>query len=454
MEDLIEFLSGEETEGDARLLEADVLVECLVRGLCSVLVADVWVQRRDEHERAMQVLVHLLAVRRDARDAAVIERLEGVGEQPRGLEEVVDHDGHEDVQFEIALRGCDADGSIVAHNLYGDHRDGFALGWVDLARHDGAARLVRGDRDLAETAARTCGEPADVVCNLHHVCREALESAVCKDDRILARECVELVRRGDEVLARQFARRLGNGDIEALRRVQPRADRSAAERELVEEGECRLQLLLRLLEHREPAADLLRKGDGHGVLQMGAPRLDDALVFFHQAAEGVGEEVDAREEPVLDRNDGGNVHCRREGVVRALRHIGVIVRMEDLLARDLVAAVCDDLVDVHVRLRSAARLPDRKREMLCEFACDDLIARRLDGIEALLVELAELVVCNRGGFLQNAECVDDLGGHLLDADGEVLKAALRLRRPILVCGHLDFAEGIMFDAILHLDCPP
>ena len=454
MEDLVEFLGGEEAEGDACLLEADVLIECLVCSLGSVLVADVRVQRRDEHERAVQVLVHLLAVRRDARDAAVIERLDGVGEQTCGLEEVVDHDGHEDVQLEVALRSCNANRGVVAHDLHGNHRDGLALGRVDLARHDGATRFVRGDRDLTETAARTRREPADIVCNLHHIRRETLESAVGKDDCVLARECVELVRRRDEVLARQIACRLCNGDIKALRRVQPRADSRAAECEFVEEGERRLQLLLRLLEHREPTADLLRKGDGHCVLQMGAPRLDNTLVFLHEAAEGVREEVDAREESVLDCNDGGDVHCRREGVVRALRHVGVIVRMEDLLARDLVAAVCNDLVDVHVRLCAAARLPDRKREMLRELARDDLIACRLDGIEALLVELAELVVCNRGGFLQNAERVDDLGGHLLDADGEVLETALRLRRPILVCGHLDFAEGIVFDAILHLDCPP
>lgn len=454
MEYLVEFLSGEEAEGDACLFEADVLVERLMRGLGGVLIADIRVQSRDEHQRAMEVLVHLLAVRCDARDAAVIERLDGVGEEARGLEEVIDYDGHEHVQLEIALRGGNADGGIVAHDLYGDHRDGLTLRRVDLARHDGAARLVRGDCDLAETAARACREPTDVVRDLHHIRRETLQPAVCKDDRVLARERVEFVRGGDEALTGQIACRLCDGNIEALRRVEPRADGSAAECEFVEEGQRRLQLLLRLFEHGEPTADLLRKGDGDGILQMRAPRFDDALVLLHQAAEGVRKEVDAREQPVLNRNDGGDVHCRREGIVRALRHIGVIVRVEDFLTCDLVAAVRDDLVDVHVRLRAAARLPDGEGEVLREFARNDLIARCLDGIETLLVELAELIVRNRGGFFQNAERVDDLGGHLLDADGEVLEAALRLRCPVLVRRNLDLTERIMFDTILHLDCPP
>lgn len=50
--------------------------------------------------------------------------------------------------------------------------------------------------------------------------------------------------------------------------------------------------------------------------------------------------------------------------------------------------------------------------------------------------------------------MDDLGGHLLDADGEVLEAALCLRRPVLVCGDFDLAEGIMLNAILHGYEPP
>ena len=103
MEYLVELLCGEEAERDACLLQADVLIKRLVCRLGGVLIADVRIERRDEHERAVQVLVHLLTVRLDADSAAVVERLEGVGEQARRLQEVVDDDGHEDVELEIAL---------------------------------------------------------------------------------------------------------------------------------------------------------------------------------------------------------------------------------------------------------------------------------------------------------------------------------------------------------------
>ena len=275
-----------------------------------------------------------------------------------------------------------------------------------------------------------------------------------KDDGVLARERMELVRCGDEGLARQLARRTRDGDIESLRCVEPRADGGAAEGKLVEEGEGGLQLLLRLLKHIEPAADLLHEGDGDGVLQMRASRLDDAVVLCHEAAEGRGEEVDRGEQPVLDGDDGGDVHGGREGVVRALRHVRVIVWMENFLPRDLVAAVRDDLVDVHIGLRAAARLPYSEREVGGELAVEDFITCLADGGEPLFIQLAKRVVGDGGRLFQDAECVDDLGGHLLNADGEVLEAALRLRRPVLVCGDFDLAEGIMLNAILHGYEPP
>ena len=53
------------------------------------------------------------------------------------------------------------------------HGQRLALGRVHLARHDRAARLVLGDADLAEAAARARGEPAHVVGDLDQRDRDA-----------------------------------------------------------------------------------------------------------------------------------------------------------------------------------------------------------------------------------------------------------------------------------------
>ena len=56
-----------------------------------------------------------------------------------------------------------------------------------------------------------------------------------------------------------------------------------------------------------------------------------------------------------------------------------------------------------------------------------------------------------GGLFQHAEGVNDFGRHRFNshADFKVFMAALRLRAPKPVRGHLHFAHGIMFNAVFH-----
>ena len=66
-------------------------------------------------------------------------------------------------------------------------------------------------------------------------------------------------------------------------------------------------------------------------------------------------------------------------VVRRLRHVDVVVRMNRRLAAErrageLAAAVRDHLVDVHVELRAAAGHPDMQREHVVMLAGEDLVA--------------------------------------------------------------------------------
>ena len=105
---------------------------------------------------------------------------------------------------------------------------------------------------------------------------------------------------------------------------------------------------------------------------------------------------------------GRDVHGGRKGVVRRLAHVDVVVRMHrrlgaELAAEQLVGAVGDDLVDVHVGLGAGAGLPDHQREMVVELAVDDLVRRRATiACARRRVEQAELVVDLGGGALDDA----------------------------------------------------
>ena len=86
------------------------------------------------------------------------------------------------------------------------------------------------------------------------------------------------------------------------------------------------------------------------------------------------------------------MHGCREGIVRALAHVAMIVRMNgifgaDHAAQNLNRTVGDHLVGVHVRLGAGTCLPHDKREMVVQFAVDHLASGLDHCVGQLHVEL-------------------------------------------------------------------
>jgi len=77
-------------------------------------------------------------------------------------------------------------------------------------------------------------------------------------------------------------------------------------------------------------------------------------------------------------------------------------------------------------------MPTCIAEVVVEFAVDHLLGGGLDMRRQLCVEVAELKVHRRGGFLDDAKRADDGDGLTLPADGEIHDRALGLCAPILV----------------------
>ena len=216
-------------------------------------------------------------------------------------------------------------------------------------------------------------------------------------------------------------------------------------------------------EHRGVAREFLAERERRRILEVRAARLDQVLEFLGLGVEGLFKAFEAREEVVRRFNDGHDGERGRERVVRGLRHVDVVVRVNELVLREarLVAevaaedfdgAVREHFVHVHVRLRARTRLPDCEREVAVELALKGFVAGFFNGGGALVVELAELLVRKRAGALQEREGTDDLHRHLFNADLEVLVAAFGLGAPVLVVGDLDLAHRVLFDAeLIHLD---
>ena len=193
------------------------------------LVADVWGQAGHQHQGLLQQVLHAAAVGLKARHAVVVKGAHHISQQVDGLEEVVGADGHEHIQLKVALAGGHAHGHVVAHDLHGHHGHRFALGWVDLAGHDGAAGLVLGNGDLPQAAAGTAGQPADVVGDLHQVGGQSLQSSVGEDEAVLAGEGVELVGGGAEGLSGVLGDEAGGLLAEGGGGVEPGSHGGAAQ---------------------------------------------------------------------------------------------------------------------------------------------------------------------------------------------------------------------------------
>jgi hypothetical protein len=104
--------------------------------------------------------------------------------------------------------------------------------------------------------------------------------------------------------------------------------------------------------------------------------------------DGVAQGGDRRHEALLHVDRGGDIHGRREGIVRRLRHVDVVVGMHGRFAAErragqLAAAIRDHLVHVHVELRAASRHPHMQREHVGVRSGEDFVARLGDEAELL-----------------------------------------------------------------------
>ena len=195
-------------------------------------------------------------------------------------------------------------------------------------------------------------------------------------------------------------------------RVEAGAHRRAAGRQLVEAGQGQLDALEVGVQLGHVAGELLAQGERDGVHQVGAPDFGDVGVGDFLLVQRVAQRRHRRQQPVHDLLGRRDVHGGREGVVRRLRHVHVVVGVDRLLRSHLAAGqldgpVGDDLVGVHVGLGAAAGLPDVEGELVVPRPLGHLGRGLLDQVGQRRLELAQVAVDLGRGPLQDPEGPDD-----------------------------------------------
>ena len=164
--------------------------------------------------------------------------------------------------------------------------------------------------------------------------------------------------------------------------------------------------------------------------------------------------------PVQRRGQGGHLLCQRsrqrvrreahrgrDHVVRRLRHVDVVVRMDEgvvalLPAHQLAGPVRDHLVHVHVKRRARARLVRVDHELVVVLPGQDLLGGRHDRVCLLAIENAELGVGPRRGDLDPGHRAHHFHVKPLTADREVGDGARGLDAVVGVGRDLEGAQGI------------
>ena len=250
-----------------------------------------------------------------------------------------------------------------------------------------------------------------------------------------------------------FLRDLRRGQgVKARRRVQPGPDGRAAQ------GQCQQglfrhpQQLLVFFQAGAPSGDFLAEQNRRRVLQVGASAFEHVRVFLLQPDQFLLQPRQGADRP-LHGFCRGNMHCRRESVVGGLAHIHVIVGVQQLFSRDLIAPVRDDFVHVHVALGSGSGLPYHQRKMIVQLPVKDFIRGPADCFAFLFGHLLrfQLPVGQRRRHFQHGKRPDDFLRHVFmpRADREIIPAPFRLGSPVPVCRNSDFAHGIMLCSVCH-----
>jgi len=223
------------------------------------------------------------------------------------VEDVADDQRLEHIQLEVAIGAANSHGNVVAHHLCAHHGDRLALSGVDFARHDGASRLILGERELTKAAARTGAQEADVVGNFHDGDSSRIKGTRKVDKRILCSEGLKFVVSGLERVSSFLLQVLSNCLSKASVGVEACADSSATLGDLVDVLEGLNDAFLALLKLIDVGRELLTEGKGSCILGVRAADLDDVVELVALGCEGVLEATELGQKTLVGLHHGSNV---------------------------------------------------------------------------------------------------------------------------------------------------
>lgn len=294
--DFAELIALEQSVLDDEIGDGFVLRQCFLRELRRGDIADDRGERGDDGDRAVDGVLDMRLVGGDAIDAVDAEGL-GRAFKPRDrLEQRVGDDRFEGVELQLSAFDGHRHGDVGAGHGVRDLGHRLGDDGIDLAGHDRRSRLAGGQVDLTDAGLRPRGQQAQVVGDLRHLQRAALERTGEGDEDARVGGGFDEVASRFQVESGDLPQVLDDRFLVPDRGVDRGADGGGAHVYLAEEGDGFLEAFDVFAQGGGEGVELLTERHRHGVLELGAPDLDDVGELAALRGEGIGEEREFAEE--------------------------------------------------------------------------------------------------------------------------------------------------------------
>ena len=271
--------------------------------------------------------------------AQIDERGRSLGHQGHGFQRRVTHDGHHDVQLELAASGtAEGDRLVVADDSRRHLHQALAHDRVDLAGHDRAAGLAIRQHDFVKAAAGSRTEPADVVGDVEQRRRDDAQLSVAFDQAIALRVPLEVVHRFEESESRFIGQCGAGAAAEFGVRVDARSHGGAADRQFQHGLQRPLSAADAQFQLPRESTELLTQPQRRGIGQMSAADLDDLVPALRLRLQDVCKTAQGGDQLTMNAQGHRHMNRRWKRVVRALPHVDVVIGMHRLLHVKAISA--------------------------------------------------------------------------------------------------------------------
>ena len=242
-----------------------------------------------------------------------------------------------------------------------------------------------------------------------------------------------------------------------FRSVDTGTDSRTSQRQFRQMRQCILYRLDAVFQLGSIPAELLPQSQRSRIHKMSTPDLDDRheLPAFHD--EGTVQQLQRRNRILPKHLISGDVHSRRERIIRRLRFIHIVVSHQDLYLIGQFSAIQDmctvgnHFIHIHIGLRTATSLPDHQGKRLIQAARQYLIADTYYQIALFRRQHTCILIGQRSSFFEVGKGINNLFGHTVYIlyNLKVFDTTLRLRAVISIHGNPDDSHGIFFYSTFH-----